>query len=606
MASMAAAIAASRTAVMNGNRPLDERERKRFSYFSSLSPMARKIMAEKERIRERYGPEWERLPPRQQDEIIDRCLVEPHVQARYAAHRGAARPPPPPASYPSLRLNTGQKLVRFGDEDITWQDEHSAPFSWETKQTPWKWFSEMNLAADLLCLLLCLTVVACDRVYVHPFSLFSFNKSTCEDMENLAQEGRKTFVPASIESQTTPAYEDDLKDKVKLDTPNLSGRGRQKLSYLKDFVYVLGVRFYSELREARQGQNVLLSPTSLYGSLVSFYLGASNQTAADLQGLLGFVPPSGDPDCTSRVDGHKVLAGLRTIESLIKNRDEELLFSKTLCLFSAPGIPLSEQFVHDLFPSADAFYTRAVDFTNPSEATKQINTFVEAKSEGRSKCLLTDLDPSTDLLFAVDVRLAVKAKKASRLKEPQEFWVDSNTAISVPMLSVTETFKYKTHASETFSVIEVPVSKNALLVLLQPINGNDLDKVESKLPLQSVAWLQDLSPREIKLTLPELKIEDSSDLQELLADMKLPALLGKGADLSKISDTNLTVGKVINKAFFKLTSNETDPPEDPTTQKEDSGPLEVTLNKPFLLAVFEEKSRAMLFLGRITNPLQSV
>ncbi|XP_027489957.1 uncharacterized protein C1orf198 homolog [Corapipo altera] len=133
MASMAAAIAASRTAVMNGNRPLDERERKRFSYFSSLSPMARKIMAEKERIRERYGPEWERLPPRQQDEIIDKCLVEPHVQARYAAHRGAARPPAPPPSYPSLRLNTGQKVVRFGDEDITWQDEHSAPFSWETK-----------------------------------------------------------------------------------------------------------------------------------------------------------------------------------------------------------------------------------------------------------------------------------------------------------------------------------------------------------------------------------------------------------------------------------------------------------------------------------------
>ncbi|XP_020656857.3 uncharacterized protein C1orf198 homolog [Pogona vitticeps] len=133
MASMAAAIAASRTAVMNGNRPLDERERKRFTYFSSLNPMARKIMAEKERIRERYGPEWERLPPRQQDEIIDKSLVGPHIQARYAAHRGAAQSTPPPVCYPNLRLNTGQKVVHFGDEDITWQDEHSAPFSWETK-----------------------------------------------------------------------------------------------------------------------------------------------------------------------------------------------------------------------------------------------------------------------------------------------------------------------------------------------------------------------------------------------------------------------------------------------------------------------------------------
>ncbi|NXV47131.1 ANGT protein, partial [Uria aalge] len=462
----------------------------------------------------------------------------------------------------------------------------------------------MTLVADLLCLLACLTAVTSDRVYVHPFNLFSFNKSTCEELESQVQEGKKTFVPVSIESQTTPAYEDDLKDRDKLEAPSLSGRGRQKLSYLKDFVYVLGVRFYSELREARQGQNVLLSPTSLYGSLVSFYLGASNQTAVDLQGLLGFVPPSGDPDCTSRVDGHKVLSSLRMIESLIKSRDEELLFSKTLCLFSAPGVPLSQLFLQDLLPSADALYARAVDFTNPSEAAKQINAFVEAKSEGRSKCLLADIDPSADLLFAMDVRLAVNLKQASRLKEPQEFQVDSNTKVLVPMLSVTGTFKYKTDASGTFSVVEVPISKTALLVLLQPINGSDLEHVESQLPLQSSAWLQQLSPREIKLTLPELRIEGSSDLQKLLADMELPALLGKGADLSKISDTNLTVGQVINKAFFKLTGDGTDQPDDPAAQKEDLVFLEVTLNKPFLFAVFEEKSRAMLFLGRVTNPLQ--
>ncbi|XP_005508686.2 angiotensinogen [Columba livia] len=463
----------------------------------------------------------------------------------------------------------------------------------------------MNLAADL-CLLACLTAVTCDRVYVHPFNLFSFNKSTCEELESLVQEGKKTFVPVSIESQTPPAYEDDLNNKDKLETLSLSGQRRQKLSYLKDLVYVLGMRFYSKVQEARQNQNILLSPTSLYNSLVSFYLGASNQTAADLQGLLGFVPPSGDPGCTSRVDGHEVLSSLREIESLIKSRDEELLFSKVLCLFSAPGVPLSQAFVQDLLPSTDALYARAVDFTNLSEAVKQINTFMEAKSKGQSKCLLTDIDPSTNLLFAMDVRLAVNVKQASQLKEPQEFWVDSNTKVSVPMLSVTGTFKYKTDDSGTFSVVEVPISKTTLLVLLQPIDGSNLEQVESKLPLQSSAWLQQLSPREIRLTLPELTIEDSSDLQELLADMELPALLGKGADLSKISDTNLTVGKVINKAFFKLSSDGPEQPEEPTAQKEDLVFLEVTLNKPFLLAVLEEKSRAMLFLGRVTNPLHGV
>ncbi|XP_074781323.1 angiotensinogen [Athene noctua] len=464
----------------------------------------------------------------------------------------------------------------------------------------------MNLVADLLCLLACLTAVTCDRVYVHPFNLFSFNKSTCEELESLVQEGKETFVPVSIESKTTAAYEDDLNDKDKLEAPILSVPGRQKLSYLKHFVYILGARFYSVLREARQGQNVLLSPTSLYGSLVSFYLGASNQTAADLQRLLGFVPPSGEPDCTSRVDGHKVLSSLRMIESLIKSMDEELLFSKMLCLFSAPGVPLSQLFVQDLLPSTDALYVRAVDFTNPSEAAKQINAFMEAKSKGQTKCLLTDIDPSAELLFAVDVRLTVNIEQASRLKEPQEFWVDSNMKVLVPMLSVTGTFKYKTDASGTFSVVEVPISKTTLLVLLQPINGSDLAQVESELPLQSSAWLQQLSPREIRLRMPELTIEGSSDLQELLADMKLPALLGKGADLSKISNISLTVGKVINKAFLKLTGDGTDQPEDATAQKENVVFLDVTLNKPFLLAVLEEKSRAMLFLGRVTNPLHGV
>ncbi|NXQ64113.1 ANGT protein, partial [Anthoscopus minutus] len=460
----------------------------------------------------------------------------------------------------------------------------------------------MNLVADLLCLLACLAVVSCDRVYVHPFNLFSFNESDCDKLEKLVQEG-KTVVPVSIESQTAPEYEGDVNDKNKFEAPSLNTWGKEERGYLSDLVYVLGMRFYSILQKAQKDQNVLLSPTSLYSSLVSFYLGASNQTALDLQGFLGFVPPSGNPDCTSSAVGSNFLSSLRTIERLVKSEDKELLFSKTLSLFSAPGIPLFQLFMEHLLLSADAFYARAVDLTNPGKAAKQINAFVEAKSKGQSQCLLADIDPSTELLFAVYVRLAVNVKQAFLLKEPQEFWVDSNTKVMVPMLSIMGTFKHKTDASGTYSVVEVPISKTALLVLLQPINGSDLEHMESELTWQSSAWLQRLSPREIKLTLPALTLEDSSDLQELLADMELPGLLGKGADFSKISNTSLTVGKVINKAFFKLASDGTDQPEDPGAQKEDGAYLEVTLNKPFFFAVFEKQSRAMLFLGRVVNPL---
>ena len=64
--------------------------------------------------------------------------------------------------------------------------------------------------------------------------------------------------------------------------------------------------------------------------------------------------------------------------------------------------------------------------------------------------------------------------------------------------------------------------------------------------------------------------------------------------------------QVINNAFFQLSGDGTEQAEGPAAQKGDVAFLEATLNKPFLLAVLEEKSRAMLLLGRVTNPLLGV
>lgn len=51
-------------------------------------------------------------------------------------------------------------------------------------------------------------------------------------------------------------------------------------------------------------------------------------------------------------------------------------------------------------------------------------------------------------------------------------------------------------------------------------------------------------PRAIHLTMPQLVLRGSYDLQELLAQAKLPTLLGAEANLGKISDANLSVGQV--------------------------------------------------------------
>ncbi|KAL4649144.1 hypothetical protein GN956_G7650 [Arapaima gigas] len=101
----------------------------KFQYFSSISSMARKIMEEREKIKQNFGASWDEMSPSEQDAAIDRALVDPQARARYAMHALERQEGP---CYPRLVLQTGQKVVHFGEEDITWQDEHSSPFSWET------------------------------------------------------------------------------------------------------------------------------------------------------------------------------------------------------------------------------------------------------------------------------------------------------------------------------------------------------------------------------------------------------------------------------------------------------------------------------------------
>ncbi|CAJ1077986.1 uncharacterized protein C1orf198 homolog [Xyrichtys novacula] len=105
-------------------------EEKKFEYFSSINSMARKIMQEREKIKAQHGSSWEKMTPQEQDTAIDNEMMDPHIRARYGMHRVDREEV---VCYPKLLIQTGQKIVHFGEEDITWQDEHSAPFSWETK-----------------------------------------------------------------------------------------------------------------------------------------------------------------------------------------------------------------------------------------------------------------------------------------------------------------------------------------------------------------------------------------------------------------------------------------------------------------------------------------
>lgn len=88
-------------------------EQKKFDYFSSINPMARKIMQERERVKAKHGSSWDKMTQQEQDSAIDNWMMDPHIRARYAMHRVDREEV---VCYPKLLIQTGQKIVHFGEE----------------------------------------------------------------------------------------------------------------------------------------------------------------------------------------------------------------------------------------------------------------------------------------------------------------------------------------------------------------------------------------------------------------------------------------------------------------------------------------------------------
>ncbi|KAM4770948.1 angiotensinogen [Rhinophrynus dorsalis] len=457
----------------------------------------------------------------------------------------------------------------------------------------------------LLCLIVYIGFSLGNRVYIHPFNLFSYNKSECEKYERQNNTVGNLFIPNSIELKIKP--EDEIfVSKISLVKKKPEDLERQRVSFLSALMNIVGFRAFNGWRKTHKGDTVLISYTDLFGSLVSFYLGASTNTSAALQAFLGFDHQSGDKNCASKVNGLKVISTLKIIDNLLFSIDKNIDSLKMICIFVSTNVPLSENFINNMMPLVDEFYVRAVDFTDSPKAFDLINEFLNARTSKKPKDVLTPIDPSTNLLFTSYIHFKAKLKNSFLMPELQDFWIEPNRKISVPMMSVTGRFQYKHDNSINQLILRIPFGENDFMLLVQPINGNTLENIESLLSWDYFLKLLDnLSSRHINLMLPKMEIESSYDIQDILNNLELTTLLGKKADLSKISNMDITVGKIINKVHFELEDSgiNTDEGKALALEKDGLEQLQVSFDRPFLLSIFEGTTKALLFFGSVKHPV---
>ncbi|XP_039857202.1 angiotensinogen [Simochromis diagramma] len=460
-----------------------------------------------------------------------------------------------------------------------------------------------RLWSPLLVLLLycCLSGSQANRIYVHPFYLFAAENVSCESLQAPTVKPLETLPVAPLDNEVlTPDHRDP--SKVNVQRQNIT----ERTAVLAALLNVLGLRMYQALSSKQHSTNTLLSPVNTFGSLVTFYLGASKKTAGSFQLLLGLSRDTDGEDCVSLMDGHKVLKTLQGINSLVDDGPKDEITTQ-VWTFTRQDAQLSEDFIQGTQDLSDTSFIRGVDFSKPQEAEQLVNSFVEMTSDRKVKDIFKDLNATSNLLFITSFNFQGNWKKAFQPEETtlKEFHVDQTTTVMAPLMTHTGQYHYFNDKARRCTIVKLSLSKRSYMLLVLPHEGVKLIDVESKLRTDIISdWHQNLQEGLLELSLPKFSMSSVTDLRDLLTTMnpEIEAkLLGSEAEFGQLSNTKpFTIDKAINKVLFEM-SEEGAEPQDQT--QEEGVPLKLSINRPFFFSVVEGNSNSILMLGKIINPL---
>jgi serpin B len=259
------------------------------------------------------------------------------------------------------------------------------------------------------------------------------------------------------------------------------------------------------------------------------------------------------------------------------------------------------------------WHEQAIDFT-VGNAHQEINSWVARATEDKIPQLFTDrmIDRQTRLVMAATAYFKGKWSLPfdGGLTRPGSFYQEDGRAVEAQLMSVEAFFPYA--QSEHEQVILLPIQGQeqrwALMVVLPSgeTTASLIERLESGSWSQ---WLASTQSRFVNLTFPRLKLRQRIDLVEALEQLGVRKLFTPEADLGNLSDApDLYVGAAVSEAVLEV--NETGleaaaaagaairtlsyriPPEK----------VSMVVDRPFLLAIVDRMTGALLFVGHCQSP----
>lgn len=347
-------------------------------------------------------------------------------------------------------------------------------------------------------------------------------------------------------------------------------------------------------------KNTMISPMSVSLALAMVYNGTDGDTKKQMEDMLH----------KSGMTPDEINENYKELVAALSSHDPKVELAISNAIFYKNTFPVKNEFI----TTNQNYYNAEVaglDFSQTTETLNKVNGWVNTNTKGKIEKIL-DKVRDKDIMYLLNAiyfngewQYRFNSKETTNMP----FTKEDNQVVQAPTMTIENKFNY--FSNQTFQMLEIPYGsgKYSMLVFL-PTSGKTTNDVISMLnPGNMTDWLSRMTELNRKLYLPKFEFKFDQSLVDVLKALGMTdAFSDVKANLTGISDAaQLSISEVMHKSYIKVDERGT----------EAAAVTEVTIiytstgqdnsfrvDHPFVFAIREKDTKAILFIGKMMNPTQ--
>lgn len=348
-------------------------------------------------------------------------------------------------------------------------------------------------------------------------------------------------------------------------------------------------------------ENIMVSPLSVSLALAMTYNGADGETKTAMEKALkvyGLTP-------------EEINLSYYELVNALKSLDKKVILEIANAIFYREDFQVENEFVttNKKYYSAEV---SALDFQNQKKALSVINGWVAKKTKDKIESILDEISPAhvMFLLNAIYFKGVWQTEFNKKNTKKLPFYIENDKSIEVETMQRTDFMPYA--SNELFSTVQLPYGKgNYNMYVFLPQKDKTIADIAGKLNKENWgSWLAGFGEtQKVDIKLPRFKYEYEITLNDILTEMGMGIAFSSSADFRKINiNGGLCIDFVKHKTFIEVNEEGTEAAAVTVVGIRETSAIDepeivyFTVDRPFMYAITEKSTGAILFMGTVKNP----